>query len=484
MRTQSALCLDCHKEIAADIRTRHGYHGRMRNAGAGECRACHTEHKGRDADIVQLDRAQFEHKLTEFPLAGAHRALGCDGCHKPRKLWSKAPTDCVRCHRGDDVHHGQFKQSCGDCHSSMSWSGARFDHGQTAFRLSGAHLTVACNACHIGGRYTGAPQTCVGCHATDDEHRGSRGPDCGKCHNTNEWKSARFDHFKETGFALLGAHDRLDCLTCHRSGNYHQQLPKDCFGCHHADDAHARRFGAKCADCHDNDHWKPGAPYDHLGRHQFALVGAHAASPVTPATPRRPRRRNSARPARPVTAVEDPHGGKLKADVRHLSRPGQLAQRHHLRPRSEQLPAARTASVVSCAQCHASLAFVPARPRGCVDCHSAEDVHKGASAGNARAAILTNGWALWRFDHARETHFPLTGAHAQLRCADCHREPPGSGKTSPLCVACHRQDDRHQGAYGTQCERCHSTAFLEGRAVPVEALMYATGDGDRVACDD
>src|SRR5579871_3385768 len=276
VRTQSALCLDCHKEIAADIRTRHGYHGRMRNADATECRACHTEHKGRDADIVQLDRAHFDHKLTEFPLEGAHRALGCDGCHKPAELWSKAPTDCVLCHRGDDVHHGQLKRSCGDCHSSMSWSGARFDHNQTAFRLSGAHLTVACNACHIGGRYTGAPQTCVGCHATDDEHRGSRGPDCGKCHNTNEWKSARFDHFKETGFALLGAHDRLDCLTCHRTGNYHQQLPKDCFGCHHADDAHAGRFGAKCADCHDNDRWKPGAPYDHQGRHHFALVGAHS----------------------------------------------------------------------------------------------------------------------------------------------------------------------------------------------------------------
>src|SRR5579864_5108419 len=47
VRSQSALCLDCHKQIASDVEQRRGYHGRMSNAGHGECRACHTEHKGR-----------------------------------------------------------------------------------------------------------------------------------------------------------------------------------------------------------------------------------------------------------------------------------------------------------------------------------------------------------------------------------------------------------------------------------------------------
>jgi len=54
VRTQTSLCLDCHKDIAADVRDHKDYHGRMQNAGTGECRACHTEHKGRAADIVQL----------------------------------------------------------------------------------------------------------------------------------------------------------------------------------------------------------------------------------------------------------------------------------------------------------------------------------------------------------------------------------------------------------------------------------------------
>ena len=50
----------------------HGYHGRMGNAGSGECRPAIPSTSGRDADIVQLSRAQFDHRLTEFALEGAH----------------------------------------------------------------------------------------------------------------------------------------------------------------------------------------------------------------------------------------------------------------------------------------------------------------------------------------------------------------------------------------------------------------------------
>src|ERR1019366_6531206 len=39
VRTQASLCLDYHKDIAADTAQHRGYHGRMSNAGTGECRA-------------------------------------------------------------------------------------------------------------------------------------------------------------------------------------------------------------------------------------------------------------------------------------------------------------------------------------------------------------------------------------------------------------------------------------------------------------
>ena len=82
-RSQTSLCLDCHKDIAGDIAQHRGFHGHADHVGSGECRGCHTEHKGRDADIVQLDKAQFNHKLTDFELTGAHAALACAACHKP-----------------------------------------------------------------------------------------------------------------------------------------------------------------------------------------------------------------------------------------------------------------------------------------------------------------------------------------------------------------------------------------------------------------
>ena len=68
---------------------------------------------------------------------------------------------------------------------------------------------------------------------------------------------------------------------------YKDKIPKDCYGCHRSADSHAGRFGAQCADCHDNDVWQP-VKYDHLAKTKFALVGIHAKldchESVTPRT--------------------------------------------------------------------------------------------------------------------------------------------------------------------------------------------------------
>src|SRR5690348_627332 len=52
---QSQRCLDCHKEVASDVRDRRGYHGRLAER---QCSSCHTEHKGRATRIVRLDEAR------------------------------------------------------------------------------------------------------------------------------------------------------------------------------------------------------------------------------------------------------------------------------------------------------------------------------------------------------------------------------------------------------------------------------------------
>jgi hypothetical protein len=463
VHSQSSLCLDCHKEIAADVLKHQGYHGRMTNSGVGECRACHTEHKGRKADIVQLSRAQFDHHLTEFALEGAHAALECESCHKKGEPWRKATATCSGCHKADDVHHGQLTQPCSECHSSSSWTGGRFDHDSTHFKLTGAHTAVACDGCHIAGRYKQTPKTCVGCHATDDEHRGSRGDDCAKCHTTKEWKTAKYDHLKETGYALLGVHDQINCIACHRSGNYKDKIPKDCDGCHRADDAHARRFGAKCDDCHDNDRWQP-VTYDHTARAKFALEGAHAKIDCYACHTATVASQKLTKDCAGCHRSEDPHGGKVKGACESCH--GQNTWRsdmvfdHDL----TDFPLLGLHRVVSCAQCHTTLAYGRA-PAACIDCHSRDDVHKGGLGKKCESCHSPNGWPLWVFDHAKEAHFPLLGAHNKLQCADCHREPPGTVKMSQQCGTCHHKDDRHLGQYGAQCDRCHTVYSWKGARI-------------------
>jgi Cytochrome c3 len=463
VRKQSALCLDCHKPIAADLSTHRGYHGRMPNADKTECVACHTEHKGRDADIVQLNRAQFDHDLTEFRLDGAHAALRCEGCHKPRSDWRQAPTTCAGCHRTEDVHRGQFTAACSTCHGTTTWTGGQFDHGKTTFALTGAHKTLACTACHANEQYKPTPKTCAGCHQTDDVHRGARGSDCGRCHITTQWKNGKYDHLKETGYALLGVHADADCLACHRSGNYRTPIPKDCNGCHRADDAHGGRFGEKCADCHDNSKWQP-VTYDHAARTRFALLGAHAKLECHACHTAPVASQKLPTDCAGCHRAADPHAGKLHGGCEtchgQSSWTTDVSFDHDL----GSFPLLGLHKLVSCAQCHATMAFDRA-PTACVDCHRRDDVHKGGLGGKCQACHSTNGWSVWTFDHARETGFALLGAHGKLQCAACHQQPPGSVKLSQQCVACHHKDDRHLGQYGEKCERCHSVDSWKGARI-------------------
>jgi hypothetical protein len=369
----------------------------------------------------------------------------------------------VGCHRAADYHGGELGSACGDCHGQVSWAGARFEHDKTSFGLTGKHATLACGACHLGGRYREAPGSCLGCHATDDAHRGQRGEACASCHTTVTWRAATYDHARETGFALLGRHGKLDCQGCHRSGRFDDKLATDCIGCHRADDSHAARFGMQCADCHNNTAWKP-ADYDHAARAHFPLAGAHARGACHSCHSAPAAEQKLAEDCVGCHRALDPHGGKLTAgcDSCHGQQDWQqeLTFDHDL----TSFPLFGLHNVVSCAQCHRSLDFSEA-PTGCNGCHAVQDVHNGALGPDCDTCHSPNDWGIWTFDHAKTTKFALTGAHARLNCGSCHRQPPGTAQLSRDCVSCHRQDDRHLGQFGLQCDRCHTTTSFRGARI-------------------
>ena len=106
--------------------------------------------------------------------------------------------------------------------------------------------------------------------------------DCGICHSSESWKVLRedfaFDHAKETGTPLTGAHDRAACLRCHNDrGPVAAYVERGCGGCHV--DPHKGSLGLPCTRCHNEDTWDPdGAILEHV-RTRFALAGVHAITP-------------------------------------------------------------------------------------------------------------------------------------------------------------------------------------------------------------
>jgi cytochrome b subunit of formate dehydrogenase len=168
-------CLACHDEIARRIKSASGYHGQL----TGECRTCHSDHRGADADIRNLDQRSFNHELARFRLVGKHQELHCDRCHllpsgsdRRHRFVGLASGSCADCH--DDPHRGQFDRSCAACHDESGWSGRQlaFDHARDArFKLDSLHSTLDCAQCHKRPRadapvaYRPLPATCAECHA-------------------------------------------------------------------------------------------------------------------------------------------------------------------------------------------------------------------------------------------------------------------------------------------------------------------------------
>lgn len=387
--SQTQLCLDCHKDVAADRSQSLGLHGRRPDAVKAECNHCHTEHKGRDADIVQFDRETFDHGYTDFTLKGAHETARCEGCHKPAVAYRKAPQLCIDCHKKDEPHKGRLGEKCDSCHNENAWRSVKpFDHSQTRFSLAGAHEKVACNACHAGERYKGISTICADCHQLQDVHGGRYGAKCDNCHRPEKWNVIRFDHDRQTKFALRGKHQQTKCDTCHTGDLYRDKLSTACVSCHKKNDPHEGQLGTQCETCHNETGWRQKVAFDHdLTR--FPLIGLHGLLP--------------------------------------------------------------------CEECHRTQSFKDVSTQ-CSSCHE-DTYHKGRFGPDCAQCHNPNGWELWRFNHDRQTDFPLTGAHRQLTCHLCHRESQAGQKISlsSTCYACHANDDEHQGSFGRQCDKCHTT---------------------------
>ena len=277
LRMRHARCTDCHADA-------HGGQLKAR-ADQGACESCH--------DVGGFKPARFsvaDHARLRLPLDGAHAKVKCAACHGPERPGlpplpgadrlgtarvALRPTEiaCGDCHV--DPHAGRFAArgarpraaGCPACHSAERFRPALIgvaEHVSCGYPLEGAHRTVACDGCHaeIRGprpvvsslllpRRTLPPMTfavadrrCEACHRNphgDQFARRKGGGACAACHNEAFFKPAsRFDHARDAGFALDGAHARVPCSGCHPSRRdasgatrvVYRPVPRECKACH------------------------------------------------------------------------------------------------------------------------------------------------------------------------------------------------------------------------------------------------------------
>lgn len=447
-------CADCHPatgEHSIDALTRHALptrtcaachenphtatappaRARMVIADSSDCAHCHNSVAFVDHLVTATSHAQFG-----FPLRGAHERSKCADCHgeqgRTPRWRGRAPAveNCRACHESPHQDSLLAKdvakdRTCVECHVDADASFAdatttAAQHARTGFALTEPHTRVACAKCHVRSatrfqeRYPGrTPQACNACHA--DVHGGqfSKKADyaqCTGCHVPTHWQPSRFDltAHGRTAFPLLAAHEAVTCERCH--WRVHDDIrqyagtPSKCVLCH--------------PDPHDGYFDKKGLP---------VAVGAR-------------------------TDCARCHNENAFADIRNDFDHG----------RWTGWPQTGAHALLACTKCHARMQkpdkngsrFGKALGKECSACHG--DVHQGQF---LRAGVVdcgrchdTTRFQDLKFDHQRDSRYPLDETHAAVACSKCHlavKTPAGDVvRYRPLgrrCVDCHGDNRPRKG---------------------------------------
>jgi hypothetical protein len=419
-----------------------------------ECIVCHSDHNGKNFQLVRLDIAKFDHNLTGFPLSVPHARKECKDCHSAKyvtgqKIKDKKFTylgvgqECLNCH--EDYHQKTLSSTCLNCHGPDAFKPATgFKHSDTRFPLVGKHATVECIKCHkvemTGNtkfqKFRGVVySSCTSCHK--DPHQNKFGQNCRQCHSEESFKSVKvsgtFDHNK-TDFQLVDKHLNVSCQACHKTKLTDPLKHDRCTDCHA--DYHKSQFvkdgvAPDCSKCHSTDGFRLfsfTAEQHNAGA--FPLRGAHVAIP--------------------------------------------------------------------CYECHKKQENWSFREIGidCKDCHS--DIHqtfiqpKYYPNGDCKICHNENHWSGVIFDHSK-TGFRLTGGHQKQECRACHFENDKEGKVrqkfsglSTDCSACHADNHNNQFAKGgvTNCSDCHDTGNWKASGFDHnKAAFRLDGKHINVACE-
>ncbi|MCQ3939197.1 MAG: hypothetical protein DPW18_19440 [Chloroflexi bacterium] len=343
-------------------------------------------------------------------------------------------SECKACHTAP-WERETMADRCLACHTNIA------KQMLSVAELHGAIVqkspSLACRDCHKDHRGSAAPLTDLGEHDFPHEALG----------------------FSLNGHRLKVTREPFDCADCH--GTDVTTFASDsCQSCHREMDIayaqlHLLTFGADCLACHDGvDRY--GEDFNH-NAFAFQLAGAHAVAPCSSC-------HLNARAIADLQSApqdcfschqgDDPHAGAYGTDCAacHSPQAWEPADFDHnlsaFKLEGEHTEAA-------CEECHVNNVY-KGTPADCYSCHREDDEHGGRFGTQCEACHNPSDWENASFDHNR-TNFPLTGGHSGAACEQCHGLGTFEG-LSTGCAGCHGDPSFHAGAFGANCEACHSSA--------------------------
>jgi hypothetical protein len=268
---------------------------------------------------------------------------------------------------------------------------------------------------------------------------------------------------------LLGKHKVAKCEACHTTGHDYQKLPMDCYSCHKKEDQkiHKGNYGQKCESCHKENDWKQ-IYFNHDVDTKYKLLFKHIEVKCDKCHTGKIYGQNLAQTCYDCHKKTDDangHKGSLgkKCESCHNEKGWKVdAKFDHNKSR---FPLLGMHFKTDCKKCHISAKYNEVKS-DCYSCHKKEDKHELKFGTKCDTCHNARDWKSWDFDHDKRTKYKIDGAHKKASCYDCHRNPINGEKlnTPTSCAACHSSDDVHEGGFGVQCERCHTTnSFKEIR---------------------
>ncbi len=506
-KVTDAKCLNCHDDIQSLLDQNRGYHADS-SVKKKDCIECHSDHFGRNFDMVRFDEKSFKHDLTGYNLEGKHKVVDCRECHvsdniqnteikKRKNTFLGLDQECLSCH--DDFHQNTLSTDCMSCHNMEAFKPApKFDHMEADFKLLGEHASVDCIECHQVSTKNGKEfqefsnipfSDCVDCHS--DPHNNQIQGKCIECHTETSFSSftgrGSFDH-SSTDFDLKGKHKKIDCFSCHdRSSNplvvFQDKIntnENNCVACH--EDNHEGKYGNECVKCHRESSFlslKKMAFFDHTIT-DYPLEGKHLSVDC--------KQCHKKRFSTPIdySACNKCHEDYHRNEFTKNEITPDCIECHSLengfdyslytleQHQTTSFPLKGAHDATPCFSCHISeddkrWTFVDLGS-DCIDCH--QDLHEGYISekfypkDDCVVCHVNETWSSVNFDH-NLTDWPLDGKHKEVDCRDCHFEMSDNNividqtfnALESNCVQCH--DNIHDDLFAingeTDCIRCHVT---------------------------